>query len=67
MSFLASQSIAGPEAANGSEHLVLKPFALLEVAFFVSKFGKEIANQSAHGCIPLGGFYASLSVDVIRQ
>jgi hypothetical protein len=67
MNILAGQPIAGSEAANGGQDLVLKAFAPIEVALAACKFSKEIANQSAHRRVLLGSFDAGFPVDVIRQ
>ena len=63
----ARQAIAGTEAADGGQNLILEPFAPLEIRLFIPKFHQELADEGAHGGITLGRPDARAPIHRFRQ
>src|SRR6266480_316126 len=64
MDRVAGQPIAGAEAANRGQHLVLKLLALLAVGLLVPEAAEELPHQRADRAVPLRGLDARTAVDL---
>jgi len=53
MGIAARHAIAGAEASDSGQNVLLKALAPLEIRLFLPQLQKELANQGTHGCIAL--------------
>src|SRR6266540_107500 len=65
MDRVAGQPIAGAEAANRGQHLVLKSLPLLEVGLLVAEAAEKLPHQRADRAVPLRGLDPRAAVDLL--